>query len=97
MLPEQRHCFLVAQPFTDAYRANVAGLPFDDTSIVLQTISSIKTHFGQTGYWHYNVQHGLDHQRVLALPGYSRARQLFVDGRVKTDTGELTITALPSE
>jgi hypothetical protein len=81
--------------FTEQYRRNVAGLPFDDQSIVVQTISSWKTGYDQKGYWHYNVQLGKDHQRLMALPGYQRLRQLFYH-RTRTDTGELTTTALPS-
>jgi hypothetical protein len=82
--------------FNDAYRANVAALPFDAQSIVVQTLSSVKSGFGQTGYWHYDIQHGLDHQRQLALPGFTRARQLFVF-RTKTDSGELTTAGLPAD
>lgn len=81
--------------FTEQYRKNVAGLPFDEQSIVVQTISSWKTGYDQKGYWHYNVQLGTDHQRLMALPGYQRLRQLFYH-RTRTDTGELTTTALPS-
>lgn len=81
--------------FTDQYRANVRGLPFDDRSVVVQTISSLKSGFDQRGYWHYNIQHGFEQQRLLSLPGYSREKQLLYH-RVKTDTGELTISGLPS-
>jgi hypothetical protein len=81
--------------FTDAYRENVRALPFDDTSVVVQTISSMKSGFGQEGYWHYNVQHGLEHQRLLGLGGYTRLRQLFFH-RTKTDSGELTLSGMPS-
>lgn len=81
--------------FTEQYRKNVAGLPFDEQSIVVQTISSWKTGYDQKGYWHYNVQLGKDHQRLMALPGYQRLRQLFYH-RTRTETGELTTTALPS-
>jgi hypothetical protein len=80
--------------FTPQYRANVAGLPFDDKSIVVQTISSWKTGYDQKGYWHYNIQDGRDHHRLMALPGYQRLRQLFYH-RTRTETGELTTTALP--
>jgi hypothetical protein len=83
-------------PFTDAYRENVKALPFDDRSVVVQTISSVKTGFGQTGYWHYNVQYGREHQALLALPGYVRERQLL-GNRIKTDSTELTLSGMPSD
>jgi hypothetical protein len=82
---------------TPAYRANVLGLPFDDESVVVQTISglSMKTGFGQTGYWHYNVQRALHQQRLLARPGITRHKQLLYH-RVKTDSPELTLTGMRS-
>jgi hypothetical protein len=82
---------------TERYRENVRGLPFDDETVVVQTISgvSMKTGFGQKGYWHYNVQHGLAQQELLLLPGITRHRQLLYH-RVKTDSPELTLTDMPS-
>ncbi len=83
--------------FTDQYRKNVRGLPFDDDSIVVQTISgvSLKTGFGQKGYWHYNVQYGREQQALLELPGYTREKQLLWH-RVKTDSPELTLCGMPA-
>ncbi|MDP2340237.1 MAG: SUMF1/EgtB/PvdO family nonheme iron enzyme [Deltaproteobacteria bacterium] len=90
--PSNAHEFWV---FTDQYRSNVRALPFDERSIVVQTISSLTSGFDQRGYWHYNVQYGFEQQRLLSLPGYTREKQLLYH-RVKTDTGELTISGLPS-
>lgn len=90
--PSNAHEFWI---FSDQYRANVRALPFDEQSIVVQTISSLKSGFDQRGYWHYNVQYGFEQQRLLSLPGYTREKQLLYH-RVKTDTGELTISGLPS-
>ena len=82
--------------FTDQYRKNVRDLPFDDDSIVVQTISgiSLKSGFGQQGYWHYNVQYGREQQALLGLKGYSREKQLLWH-RVKTDSTELTTCGMP--
>jgi hypothetical protein len=81
---------------TEQYRKNVWSLPFDDHSVVVQTISgkSMKTGFGQKGYWHYNVQHGLQQQALLKRRGITRHRQLLYH-RVKTDSPELTLTGMP--
>ena len=54
---------------TDDYRANVLALPFDDQSVVLGTFNGGA--FGQGGYWHYNVMHGLLYQERMSLPGYT--------------------------
>lgn len=81
-------------PFTDAYRENVAALPFDDQSVVVQTISSVKTGFGQSGYWHYNIQHGFEHQRLLRTRSITRERQLLT-WRMRTTSPELTLSGLP--
>jgi hypothetical protein len=83
--------------FTDQYRKNVQGLPFDEQSIVVQTISglSLKTGFGQSGYWHYNVQDGRAHQALLARPGFTRLKQVLFH-RTRSDSSELTWSALPA-
>jgi hypothetical protein len=81
-------------PFTDAYRDNVAALPFDERSVVVQTISSVKTGFGQSGYWHYNIQHGFEHQRLLRTKSITRERQLLT-WRMRTASPELTLSGLP--
>jgi hypothetical protein len=83
-------------PFTDQYRSNVGGLPFDGESVVVQTISSksMKTGFGQKGYWHYNVQGGLAQQERLRLTGISRLRQLLYH-RTRSDSPELTLSDVP--
>ena len=82
--------------FNGAYRQNVRALPFDDRSIVVQTISGMKSGFDQRGYWHYNIQYGLEQQKLLALSGYTRQKQLLYH-RVKAESGELTLCGLPSE
>jgi hypothetical protein len=84
-------------PFNDNYRNSVRNFPFDDESIVVQTISglSLKTGFGQTGYWHYNVQYGHEQQELMTHLGLTREKQLLWH-RVKTDNTEVTICGLPS-
>jgi hypothetical protein len=83
-------------PFTDEYRANVRGLPFDGDSVVVQTISSksMKTGFGQQSYWHYNVQGGLAQQERLRLSGVTRLRQLMYH-RTRSESPELTLSDVP--
>jgi hypothetical protein len=83
--------------FTKQYKSNVLGLPFDDQSIVLQTVSGgMRTGFGQTGYWHYNVQLGKQQQSLIEKDGYTVAKQLLYN-RIKTDQTDLTLTGLPSD
>ena len=80
-------------PFSDQYRSNVRGFPFDEHSMVVQTISSksLKTGFGQQSYWHYNVQGGLAQQQKLTLKGITRHRQLLWH-RTKSESSELTLS-----
>ena len=78
---------------TPAYRRNVRALPMDEQSIVLQTMNFGA--FAQTGYWHHNVQWGLEQQRRLGLEnGYRSAMHLVWD-RLPGDDGDLTINGLP--
>lgn len=81
--------------FSDQYRKNVAALPFDDESIVVQTISGLKSGFDQQGYWHYNIQWGREQQALLALPGYTRLKQLL-HHRIRAESGDITLSGLPS-
>ena len=81
--------------FSDQYRQNVAALPFDDESIVVQTISGMKSGFDQQGYWHYNIQWGREQQALLQKPGYTRLKQLL-HHRIKGESGDITLSGLPS-
>ncbi len=81
--------------FSDQYRANVAALPFDDETIVVQTISGLKSGFNQQGYWHYNIQWGREQQQLLALPGYTRLKQLL-HHRIRGESGDITLSGLPA-
>jgi hypothetical protein len=82
--------------FSDQYRANVAALPFDDQSIVVQTISGMKSGFDQVGYWHYNIQWGREQQRLLRKPGYTRLKQLL-HHRIRGESGDITLSGLPAQ
>jgi hypothetical protein len=82
-------------PNTKQYKDNVRALPFDEQSVVLQTISGEKEVFGQHGHWHYNVQSGLQQQSLMALPGYTLTKQLIFH-RQLTNENELSVTGLPS-
>jgi formylglycine-generating enzyme required for sulfatase activity len=82
-------------PFTEQYKKNVLALPFDDKSIVLQTLSGIKAGFGkQIGYWHYNVQAGLQQQELLSRRGYGALRQVVFE-RLPGADPDLTTSGLP--
>jgi hypothetical protein len=78
---------------TDAYRANVAGLPFDHRSIVLQTTAD--GGFRQSGHWHYNVQWGRHMHALLRKPGYDFVEKMLFE-RIPAGHGDLTSVGLPS-
>ncbi len=78
---------------TDAYRANVLGLPFDHRGIVLQTTA--KGGFRQTGHWHYNVQWGRHLHDRLGKLGYDEVMTMLFE-RIPADHGDLTLIGLPS-
>ena len=82
-------------PLTTQYRTNVLTLPFDESSVVLQTFSGLKIGPRQRGHWHYNVQSGLLQQALLARSGKIAARQL-PQGYITTDQDNLTLSGLPS-
>jgi hypothetical protein len=83
-------------PWTKQYKKNVLALPFDDQTVVLQTLSGVRPGFPARtkGYWHYNVQSGHAQQRMLAMPGYQALKQV-VHARIKTDDPDLTLSDLP--
>lgn len=78
-----------------AYRDNVRSLPFDERSVILQTMAGTKTGFGQKGYWHYNIEGGRHAQELLAKPGYDRMAKML-GTRIPTDEKDLTVVGLPS-
>lgn len=82
-------------PHAQQYKDNVIGLPFDDSSVVLQTFSGLHPGYGnkKRGYWHYNVQAGRNQQELMRRRGVGSLPQL-VTVRSKTDDPDLTITAL---
>jgi sulfatase modifying factor 1 len=82
-------------PHTAQYKRNVLALPFDDESVVLQTLSGIRPGFGETkkGHWHYNVQAGLLQQQYMREKQVGSAKQL-VTIRNKTDDPDLTVSGL---
>lgn len=76
---------------TPSYKANVRGLPMDNQSIVLQ-VFGFKTGFGQTGYWHYNIQHGPQQQDHLGR--YNWLWQIYWPS-LPTDDDDVTVSGLP--
>jgi formylglycine-generating enzyme required for sulfatase activity len=67
-------------PWTEQYKKNVLALPFDERSVVLQTLSGIKTGYGrQIGYWHHNVQSGLQQQELARKRGVGSLKQAVFD------------------
>lgn len=82
-------------PFTEQYKKNVLALPFDDRSVVLQTLSGIKGGYAkQIGYWHYNVQSGLQQQELLSRRGYGSLKQVVFE-RLPGGDPDLTTSGLP--
>ena len=81
-------------PHTEQYKNNVRALPFDESSVVIQSLSGVKTGFGrQKGYWHYNVQSGLEQQELMSRRGYGSLKQL-VFFRHKSPDPDLTTSGL---
>jgi formylglycine-generating enzyme required for sulfatase activity len=82
-------------PHTAQYKANVRALPFDADSVVIQSLSGIKSGFEkQRGYWHHNVQSGLEQQALLGRRGYGSLKQLIANRRPGNDA-DLTVCGLP--
>jgi hypothetical protein len=82
-------------PHTTQYKRNVLALPFDDASVVLTSLSGIKRGLGrQRGYWHYNVQSGLQQQALLRRPGYGSLKQLVWHRRPGDDV-DVSVCGLP--
>jgi hypothetical protein len=68
--------------FTPQYRANVAGFPFDDQSIVLRTLFNKKGPWDdQHRYWHYVVHRGLAAQQTIADASCPSTRAMMRDRR----------------
>ena len=62
--------------FEDQFRANIAALPFDDTSVFVHTLT--RGAFGYAdGYYHYNVQPGLNFQVWMATSRYKKLTQIL--------------------
>ncbi|HEY1098556.1 MAG TPA: hypothetical protein VGF99_06495, partial [Myxococcota bacterium] len=81
-------------PHTAQYKSNVRALPFDEQSVVIQSLSGVKAGFGkQKGYWHYNVQSGLQQQELMTHKGYVSLKQL-VGARHKSPDPDLTTSGL---
>ncbi len=77
---------------TDAYRANVLGLPMDALSVVLQTNS--RGGFKQTGKWHHSVSWGPFHQKRIAKRGYNTIPKLLED-KIPGHHGDVTLLGFP--
>ena len=82
-------------PHSAQYKNNVIALPFDERSVVLQTLSGVQPGFGQKkkGYWHYNAQAGLMQQDLMRRREVGSMRQL-VTVRNKTDDPDFTVSGL---
>jgi hypothetical protein len=82
-------------PHTAQYKNNVLALPFDDKSVVLTSLSGIKAGFSrQRGYWHYNVQSGLEQQALMQRRGYGSLKQLIWNRRPGQDS-DVSVCGLP--
>jgi formylglycine-generating enzyme required for sulfatase activity len=82
-------------PHSKQYKENVIALPFDQDSVILQTLSGLAPGFGEKkkGYWHYNVQAGRMQQELMRRREVGSMRQL-VGVRNKTDDPDLTLSGL---
>ncbi|MGK0359647.1 MAG: hypothetical protein ACI9U2_001953 [Bradymonadia bacterium] len=62
--------------FEAQFRANIAALPFDDKSVFLHTLT--RGAFGYAdGYYHYNVQPGLNFQVWMETSRYRKLTQIL--------------------
>lgn len=82
-------------PHTSQYKKNVLALPFDERTVVLTSLSGIKQGFSrQRGYWHYNVQSGLQQQELMRRRGYGSLKQLIWHRRPGQDS-DVSVCGLP--
>ncbi|MEM9459266.1 MAG: SUMF1/EgtB/PvdO family nonheme iron enzyme [Myxococcota bacterium] len=79
---------------TEAYRANVLSLPFDEQSLVLRTTDGGGS-LRQKTKWHHNVQWGRHMHQRLRRAGYDTVWKV-IEGRIPGDDDALTILGLPS-
>jgi len=79
------------------YRANVAGFPFDEQSVVLSTLisESYRRDDESPSYWHYVVHGGLDHQRKIQIESYKNVNQ-FTQEKLATDREMLSVIRMPA-
>ena len=62
--------------FDDQFRANIGALPFDEKSVFLHTLT--RGAFGYAdGYYHYNVQPGLNFQAWLETSRFRKLTQIL--------------------
>lgn len=66
--------------FSEQFRANIGAMPFDEKSVMLHTLTRGKFGYAD-GYYHYNVQPGLNFQDWMAN---SRLRKLTQILRYRT-------------
>lgn len=83
-------------PFSPQYKQNVRNLPFDAQTLVLQTTSGMRRRFGQKGYWHYNIQAGLDQQAWMARKETRSLRQILYE-HLPADVSDLSLIGLRSD
>ena len=79
--------------FPQPYRTNCRNLPMDSRSVVLQ-LFGFSTGFHQRGYWHYNVQHGLQQQAFMGLQGCRHLKSALAN-RIPGHDADLTLAGLP--
>jgi hypothetical protein len=82
---------------TPQYRANVAGFPFDDESLVLSTLisESYRRDDESPSYWHYLVHGGLDHQRKIQIESFRNVNQ-FTAEKLDTNHEMLSVIRVPA-
>ncbi|MCB1160733.1 MAG: hypothetical protein KDK45_24745, partial [Leptospiraceae bacterium] len=83
--------------FNEAYKKNVLGLPFDDKSVIISTLSNTWNRRGVLdGYWHYLVRGGLDFQRRLLRKDFKHINQLRNYRVLSKQHGDISTVGVPS-
>ena len=82
---------------TPQYRANVAGLPMDEHSVVLSTLisESFRRDDESPSYWHYLVHGGRDHQTKIQIESYKNVNQ-FTQEKIDSNLEMLSLIRVPA-
>lgn len=82
--------------FSPQFRANMQALPFDERSVMLHTLTRGKFGYAD-GYYHYNVQPGLNFQDWMANSRYRKLTQILRHRTVSKIEGFSTMEKGPAD